>query len=45
MAPLTRNRPTPGTDSARELNARCDVQRASAGLIVTEGSQIRPDES
>jgi N-ethylmaleimide reductase len=40
MAPLTRNRATPGVDAPRELNARYYVQRASAGLIVTEGSQI-----
>ena len=40
MAPLTRNRATPGTDAPRELHARYYVQRASAGLIVTEGSQI-----
>ncbi|RBP16114.1 N-ethylmaleimide reductase [Roseiarcus fermentans] len=40
MAPLTRNRATPGTDAPRELNARYYVQRASAGLLVSEGSQV-----
>jgi N-ethylmaleimide reductase len=40
MAPLTRNRAAPGTDAPRDLNVRYYVQRASAGLIVTEGSQI-----
>ena len=40
MAPLTRNRATPGADAPRELNARYYAQRAGAGLIVTEGSQI-----
>ena len=41
MAPLTRNRATPGLDAPRELNARYYEQRASAGLIVSEGSQPR----
>ncbi len=40
MAPLTRNRATPGTDAPSELDARYYRQRAGAGLIVTEGSQI-----
>jgi len=40
MAPLTRNRATPGADAPRDLNARYYVQRANAGLIVTEGSQV-----
>ena len=40
MAPLTRNRATPGTDAPRDLNARYYAQRAGAGLIVSEGSQI-----
>ena len=40
MAPLTRNRATPGTDAPNALNVRYYVQRASAGLLITEGSQI-----
>ena len=41
MAPLTRNRATPdGSDTPREMHVRYYVQRAGAGLIVTEGSQI-----
>ena len=40
MAPLTRNRATPGTDAPNDLNARYYAQRADAGLIVAEGSQI-----
>ena len=40
MAPLTRNRATPGTDAAGDLAAAYYRQRAGAGLIVTEASQI-----
>jgi N-ethylmaleimide reductase len=40
MAPLTRNRATPGTDAPHALNAAYYVQRASAGLIVSEATQI-----
>jgi len=40
MAPLTRNRATPGTDAPSTLAIDYYRQRASAGLIVTEGSQI-----
>ena len=40
MAPLTRNRATHGTDAPRELNARYYRQRASAGLVISEASQI-----
>jgi N-ethylmaleimide reductase len=40
MAPLTRNRATRGTDAPGELNAAYYRQRASAGLIVSEGTQI-----
>ena len=40
MAPLTRNRAAPGTDAPHELNVHYYVQRASAGLLITEGSQI-----
>lgn len=42
MAPLTRCRATPGTDAANALIAEYYAQRASAGLIVTEGTQILP---
>jgi len=38
MAPLTRNR-TPGDHAPTELNATYYAQRASAGLIISEGSQ------
>lgn len=38
MAPLTRNR-TPGDHAPTELNATYYAQRATAGLIVSEGSQ------
>jgi N-ethylmaleimide reductase len=40
MAPLTRNRASRGTDAPHDLNARYYVQRASAGLLITEASQI-----
>lgn len=40
MAPLSRNRVTRGTDAANELMALQYQQRASAGLIISEGSQI-----
>ncbi|NNM72270.1 alkene reductase [Enterovirga aerilata] len=40
MAPLTRNRAAPGTDAPRDINVEYYRQRASAGLIVSEGSQI-----
>jgi N-ethylmaleimide reductase len=42
MAPLTRCRATPGTDAPNELNAQYYAQRASAGLIVSEATQIVP---
>lgn len=41
MAPLTRNRAVAG-DVPHELNALYYAQRASAGLIVTEASQVVP---
>ncbi|HLZ66482.1 MAG TPA: alkene reductase [Aliidongia sp.] len=41
MAPLTRNRAGAG-DVPHALNAEYYAQRAGAGLIVTEGSQISP---
>ena len=40
MAPLTRNRAERGTDAPHELNASYYAQRASAGLLITEASQI-----
>ena len=40
MAPLTRNRATHGSDAPGELAATYYRQRASAGLIVSEGTQI-----
>ena len=41
MAPMTRNRPGPATCPARST-VTYYAQRASAGLIVTEGTQISP---
>ncbi len=40
MAPLTRNRADPDTDAPGPMIAEHYRQRATAGLIVTEGSQI-----
>jgi N-ethylmaleimide reductase len=40
MAPLTRNRATKGTDAPNNLNARYYRQRATAGLIISEATQI-----
>jgi N-ethylmaleimide reductase len=40
MAPLTRNRATKGADAPNDLNARYYRQRASAGLIISEATQI-----
>jgi N-ethylmaleimide reductase len=42
MAPLTRCRAMPGTDAPHALNATYYAQRASAGLIVSEATQIMP---
>lgn len=42
MAPLTRNRATPGDDAPHTLNAEYYAQRASAGLIIAEATQISP---
>ena len=42
MAPLTRNRAVHGNDAPGELAATYYRQRASAGLIVSEGTQISP---
>lgn len=43
MAPLTRNRALPEGDVPHALNVKYYAQRASAGLIVTEGTQITPE--
>ncbi len=40
MAPLTRNRALPDGDVPHALNAEYYAQRASAGLIISEASQI-----
>lgn len=40
MAPLTRCRSTPETDAPNDLNALYYRQRASAGLIISEATQI-----
>ena len=40
MAPLTRNRADAGTDAAGPLTATYYRQRATAGLIISEGTQI-----
>lgn len=42
MAPLTRNRAVHGTDAPQPLNAEYYAQRASAGLIISEATQISP---
>jgi N-ethylmaleimide reductase len=42
MAPLTRNRATHGTDVPHELNATYYSQRATAGLLIAEATQISP---
>lgn len=42
MAPLTRNRARPEDDAPIELHAEYYGQRAGAGLIITEASQISP---
>ena len=40
MAPLTRNRATHGTDAPNELAATYYRQRAAAGLIISEATQV-----
>ena len=40
MAPLTRNRAVPGTFVPGALAAAYYAQRASAGLLITEASQV-----
>jgi N-ethylmaleimide reductase len=42
MAPLTRNRATPGTDAPHALNAEYYAQRATSGLLISEATQISP---
>ena len=42
MAPLTRNRATQPGDVPSALNAEYYAQRASAGLIITEATQVSP---
>ena len=42
MAPLTRNRATPKIDAPHPLNAEYYAQRADAGLIIAEATQISP---
>lgn len=42
MAPLTRNRAVHGTDAPQQLNAEYYAQRADAGLIISEATQISP---
>lgn len=42
MAPLTRNRATPGDDAPHKLNTEYYRQRAGAGLIIAEATQISP---
>jgi len=43
MAPLTRNRALVDGDVPHALNVEYYRQRASAGLIITEGTQISPE--
>lgn len=43
MAPLTRMRATAPGDAPNELMQEYYVQRASAGLIISEGTQISPE--
>lgn len=40
MAPLTRNRASRGSDAPNALNVEYYRQRADAGLIITEGTQV-----
>lgn len=43
MAPLTRNRALPDGDVPHALNAEYYAQRAAAGLIISEATQISPE--
>ena len=42
MAPLTRNRAIHDSDAPQALNATYYGQRATAGLIISEATQISP---
>lgn len=42
MAPLTRNRAKPEDDTPYDIHAEYYAQRAGAGLIITEGTQVSP---
>ena len=42
MAPLTRNRALHGTDVPHALNAEYYAQRATAGLLISEATQVSP---
>jgi N-ethylmaleimide reductase len=43
MAPLTRNRAHRADDTPHDMHVSYYSQRASAGLIITEGAQISPE--
>ncbi|WP_146585888.1 alkene reductase [Puniceibacterium confluentis] len=43
MAPLTRNRARPEDDTPHDLHVTYYTQRAGAGLIITEATQITPE--
>lgn len=43
MSPLTRNRATDGENLPHELHEEYYAQRAGAGLIITEATQISPE--
>jgi len=43
MAPLTRMRATAPDDVPNELMREYYVQRASAGLLISEGTQVSPE--
>lgn len=43
MAPLTRNRARAEDDTPYEIHAEYYAQRAGAGLIISEGTQISPE--
>ena len=43
MAPLTRNRAIPEGDVPSDLSVKYYVQRATAGLLISEGTQISPE--
>ena len=42
MAPLTRSRASHGSDAPNQLNVEYYSQRATAGLIISEATQISP---